>query len=116
MTINQIAEGIKILEGGNLKNAINYYVKAPHITEINGLIKKHDCKLELNILLNGCKNIYLQQAINKFVASRNPFVIKIFSNKELATHYTYDGQLIQCPHDYLTPMSRIMADIRQPEK
>lgn len=59
-------------------------------------------KIELNFILDDTKNIYLQQAINLFISSREPYSVKIFTNNEkLATYYDLNGNIIECPHDFM---------------
>ena len=64
--------------------------------------KKMGQKIELNIFLCDMDNVVLQQAINNFVGSREPYSVKIFTNKEqLATYYDANGNIIECPHDFM---------------
>ncbi len=59
-------------------------------------------KIEVDFILNGTRNKFLQQAINLFVSSREPYSVKIFtSSKSLPTYYDTSGNLIECPHDYM---------------
>ncbi|MBO5394809.1 MAG: hypothetical protein J6A28_02770 [Clostridia bacterium] len=59
-------------------------------------------KIELNIFLFDMDNIVLQQAINNFISSREPYSVKIFTNMErLSTYYDTNGNLIECPHDFM---------------
>ena len=59
-------------------------------------------KIELSFILYGTKNKLLQQSINIFVSSREPYSVKIFTNNEkLPTYYDLNGNLIECPHDFL---------------
>ncbi len=60
-------------------------------------------KIEVNFILYNLKNKYLQQSINIFVASREPYSVKIFTNnKHLASYYDIMGNIIQNPHDYMS--------------
>lgn len=59
-------------------------------------------KIEVDFILNGTENKFLQQAINLFISSREPYSVKIFTNsKSLPTYYDTSGNLIECPHDYM---------------
>ena len=59
-------------------------------------------KIELSFVLDSTQNVYLQQAINIFVSSREPYSVKIFTNNEtLPTYYDPNGNLIECPHDFM---------------
>ena len=59
-------------------------------------------KIEVDFILDGTQNKFLQQAINIFISSREPYSVKIFTNNEsLPTYYDTSGNLIECPHDYM---------------
>ena len=59
-------------------------------------------KIELSFILDSTQNVYLQQAINIFVSSREPYSVKIFTNNEsLPTYYDPNGNTIECPHDFM---------------
>ena len=59
-------------------------------------------KIELDFILDGTQNKFLQQAINIFISSREPYSVKVFTNNDrLPTYYDTSGNLIECPHDYL---------------
>ena len=65
-------------------------------------IAKEIGKIELSFVLEDTQNTYLQQAINVFVSSREPYSVKIFTNNEiLATYYDLNGNIIECPHDFM---------------
>lgn len=70
--------------------------------DVARISKKAGQKIELNIFLIDIDNKDLQQAINNFISSREPYSIKLFTNNQLTTHYDQNGNLIQCPHDYMT--------------
>ena len=54
-------------------------------------------------MLEDVNNQYLQQAINLFLSAREPYSVKVFTNSErLATYYDLNGNIIQCPHDFMT--------------
>ncbi len=59
-------------------------------------------KIELNFFLEDTKNPLLQRAINIFIASREPYSIKVFTNNErLPSYCEQNGNFIECPHDYM---------------
>ena len=58
--------------------------------------------IELSFVLQDTQSKILQQAINIFVSSREPYSVKIFTNSEkLPTYYDVNGNLIECPHDFM---------------
>lgn len=59
-------------------------------------------KIEINFFLEDTKNVYLQQAINIFLSCREPYSVKVFTtNEKLPTYYDPNGNLIECPHDFM---------------
>ena len=59
-------------------------------------------RIELSFILNKTENKYIQQAINNFISSREPYSVKIFTNnKMLSSYYDQNGSLIECPHDFM---------------
>ena len=59
-------------------------------------------KIELNFFLENTENKYFQQAVNVFISSREPYSVKIFTNSDrLVTYYDLNGNIIECPHDYM---------------
>ena len=53
-------------------------------------------------ILKDTKNKYIQQAVNVFIASREPYSVKIFTNNDrLVTYYDLNGNLIESPHDFM---------------
>jgi len=59
-------------------------------------------KIELSFVLDSTQNVYLQQAINDYIYSREPFSVKIFTNNDrLPSYCNLNGDFIECPHDYL---------------
>ncbi|MBQ9786005.1 MAG: hypothetical protein IJW25_00895, partial [Clostridia bacterium] len=57
---------------------------------------------EVNFFLVNTKNVYIQKAINNFISSRTPYSVKIFTNTKLQSYQDEAGNIIQCPHDYMT--------------
>ncbi len=59
-------------------------------------------KIELSFILEATENKYFQQAVNVFISSREPYSVKIFTNNDrLLTYYDLNGNLIECPHDFM---------------
>ena len=59
-------------------------------------------KIELIFVLEDTYNKNLQQAINMFISSREPYCVKIFTNnKILPTYYDLNGNIIESPHDFM---------------
>lgn len=80
------------------KKARLYSIIPSHIKEF----QINNGKLELNFFLEGTKNLELQRAINIFVASREPFSVKIFTdNQRLPSYYEQNENFIESPHDYM---------------
>lgn len=59
-------------------------------------------KIELNFFLKDVDNKFLQQAINSYIASRTTYSVKLFSNKKLCSYFDLAGNVIECPHDYMS--------------
>ncbi len=58
--------------------------------------------IEVSFITHDVDNNYLQGAINGYLSSRMPYCVKIFADRDLCTYYDLAGNIIQCPHDYLT--------------
>lgn len=86
---------------GDYESAKNMHGQSfmPH--QVSQMSKKYG-KIEVNFFLNNVSNIYIQQAINLFVSCREPYSVKIFTNlPHLCTYYDPQGNLIECPHDFM---------------
>ena len=60
-------------------------------------------KFEMNILLDGNKNILLQQVVNNYLTSREPYSIKVFTTADkLITNFDQCNNWAQAIHDYLS--------------
>lgn len=71
----------------------------PH--DIKRLAKEFG-KIELNLFLSEMKSVVLQQAVNLFLSSREPYSVKLFtSGEKLSTYYDLNGNLIESPHDFM---------------
>lgn len=78
----------------------NFHPFAPMPSDITQASKNLD-RIELNLFLDNTQNVYVQQAINNFISSREPYSVKLFTNNiNLPTYYDQLGTLIQAPHDY----------------
>ena len=59
-------------------------------------------RIELNFFLEDTQSIILQQAINVFVSSREPYSVTIFTTSDKQpTYYNLNGNIIECPHDFI---------------
>ena len=98
----ELDKGIDALLCGNFGEVKEYHFKSPFPYDVARLMKKVG-KIELNIFLENTQNVQLQQAVNIFISSREPYSVKIFTNNErLPSYYDQTGNLIQSPHDYMT--------------
>lgn len=65
-------------------------------------LKKEVGAFEINFFLIDTQNRYLQQAINVFVSSREPYSVKIYTNnRKLPSYWDLEGNAIECPHDFM---------------
>ena len=110
----KIRNGIESLLSGSLERAKEYIFQSPMPLEIYTTAKKVG-KIELNIFIINNKNKYLQQAINNFVASREPYSIKIFSDSNLISYLDQNGEFIQSPHDYISMNVNKILTYNEPE-
>lgn len=93
--------GIADILNAKDENIKDFHAFSPIPSDITRFAKE-DCKFELNIFLDNTQNIYLQQAINNFISSREPFSVKLFATQErLSTYCDQLGNFIQSPHDYI---------------
>ena len=98
----EIIEGINAILNGCCEDVKNFCTNAPLPYDIKKLISSIG-KIELNIFLNDTKNVYLQNAINNFISSREPYSIKLFTtNQKLPSYLDQNGNYIECPHDFMT--------------
>ena len=89
-------------KNNNFEKIKQNYAKGYMPYDVARKSRKLGQKIELNIFLFHMDNIVLQQAINNFVSSREPYSVKIFTNKEkLSTYYDTNGNIIEWPHDYM---------------
>jgi len=96
-----LTNGINAMLNGDIDNAIGFNTEAPMPYNVTKLAKELG-KIELNIFLINTKNIYIQQAINNFISSREPYSIKVFTNNlKLPSYFNQAGNPIECPHDFM---------------
>ena len=71
--------------------------------DIESLVRKIKKPTEINFFLENTKSVGLQRSINNFISSRNPYVVKMFTNTpHLSVYYDQAGHLIENPHDYMS--------------
>ena len=70
--------------------------------------RKNVGDFELNIFLVNSGNKLLQEAINLFISSREPYSVKLFTTRDrLSSYYDQVGNLIESPHDYTRLSSKM---------
>lgn len=99
-SLQQIESGLNAIKKGDISKVKQYHTVAPMPYDITCFSKEIQ-KFELNFLLNGTTNRYIQEAINNFISSREPFSVKVFSTQGLPTYLDQSGNIIQSPHDYM---------------
>lgn len=98
----EIKGQLQCFENNDFENIKRNFVEGYMPYDIARLSQKTGQKIELNIFLIDVDNNEFQQAVNNLISSREPYSVKLFTNHSLATHYDQNGNLIQCPHDYMT--------------
>ena len=97
-----LQEQLEEFEKNNYEKIKQNYIKSYMHNNIASESRKLGQKIELNFFMFDIDNIELQQSINNFVSCREPYSVKIFTNKErLSTYYDTNGNLIECPHDFM---------------
>ena len=105
-------QNIENLVSGDFNKAKSCHAECfmPH--QVAKLAKQYG-NIELNFFLQDISNVYLQQAVNLFVSSREPYSVKIFTNKAtLCTYYDPMGNIIECPHDFMRRDVNKFIDIK----
>lgn len=96
-----LKNGICDILSGDFQKIKDYCLhKSPIPYDIKRVINKN-IKIELNVFLIDVNNIYLQRTINNYISSREPYSVKLFSNKKLVSYVDEVGNLIENPHDYM---------------
>ena len=100
-TFNLANEIISAFKEGDFERVKALHLEAFMPYEVKKMVRGLD-KIELTFILQGTINKYMQQAINIFISSREPYSVKIFTdNEKLSTYYDTDGNVIECPHDFM---------------
>ena len=99
---SSLYSGIRAILNGDIERAIEYHTTAPMPYEVTQMARKIG-KIEVNVFLIDTKNKFVQQAINNFISSREPYSIKVFTTtKSLPSYRDQLGNIVQSPHDYMT--------------
>lgn len=99
---NMLKDLIESFNDGDILKVKKYHTYAPFMYEIIDEYRKGN-KFEVNFFLVNTENELLLRAVNNYISSRTPFSVKVFTDLEcLPTYVDEGGQLIECPHDYLT--------------
>ena len=108
--LESIENGIRNVLSGNPDRLREFISHAPMPYIVDWKLRKLG-KCELNMFIQDIDNIFLQRAINSYLASRTKYSIKLFNNNSsLCTYYAEGGVLIQSPHDYMVRDAREMVE------
>ena len=100
--VRSLQEQLAEFKNNNFERIKQNYLNGYMPYDVARKSRKLGQRIELNIFLLDMDNIVLQQAINNFISSREPYSVKIFTNKKrLSTYYDTNGNLIECPHDFM---------------
>ena len=99
--INDLNEQIKAFYENDFDKVKQFHAVSFFPSEVAEYSKQFK-QIELNFFLYDIQSKTLQKAINNFISSREPFSVKIFTNRFLASYYDQGGNIIQPPHDYMT--------------
>ena len=92
--------GFEAYDNADYDKCREYVMSAPNPIDITCELVRFG-KIELNIFLIDTKNLYIAQAVNNFLASRNKFGLRVITtNDNLTTMYDQCGNLVQPVHDY----------------
>lgn len=109
-------EHVKAFKEGELWKVKKHHVSAPFMYEIVDAYKKYG-SFEIDFFLEDTENVFIQKAINNFISTRAPFTVKVFTNKDkLPTYYDEGGNIIECPHDYMTRNVNNFISIKEDEE
>lgn len=98
----ELKDGMSTFLDGDFDKYKENHHLYPFPLEITSAIKKYG-DIELNIFLIDMQNIVLQQAINNFISSREPYSVKMFTTDDrLSTYLDQMGNRIEWPHDYMS--------------
>ena len=112
--IDGLNVGLEAVENADKNAIMGYHSVAPMPYEITNFYRDIG-PFELNFILEESQNVYVQQALNNFISSREPYSVKVFANGTLSTYLDQNKTPIENPHDY---MKRNVQDFieRQNEK
>lgn len=97
---NFLDKGLDMILSGNFDLAKDYHSFCPMPFDVSKMIKKIG-KIELNVFLADAENVYIQRALNNHISAREPYSIRVFSNKNFFTcYYDQAGNAIQEVHDF----------------
>ena len=100
--IDLLKEGVKCLLDGNFEKAKEFHSKAPFPSDISSMARRYG-RIELNFFMINNSNVFVQQAVNNFISSREPYSVKLFTtNRRLPSYLDQGHNLIECPHDFMT--------------
>ena len=99
----------KFLEDYDKINKLNNELKLGNLSGVFGDYISENiqdfCKnvrpIELNFILRGIDNQYLQSAVNNYISTRNPYSVKVYADKDLCNYYDLAGNIIEPVHDYI---------------
>lgn len=100
--LEMLKKGISDILSGDFEKVKEFCLHgAPIPYDIKRIINKN-IKIELNVFLIDINNVYLQRTINNYISSREPYSVKVFSNKKLVSYVDELGNFIENPHDYMS--------------
>lgn len=99
--LQDINQGLEDMLSCDSNGIVDYLKRAPMSFDISNFIEKNG-RHEIVFILRDMKNRRLQQAVNNFLSERSKYVIKVFSDSSLASVLDEGGNLVQCPHDYVS--------------
>ena len=97
--LDAVNQGLEDILSCDYDGISDYLKCAPTHFDISSFIEDNG-RHEIAFVLRDMKSKGIQQAINNFLSARSRYVIKVFSDAELASCLDEGGNLVQCPHDY----------------
>lgn len=96
-----LKNGINAILENNWHDAVKFHEVCPMPHDITKTARALG-KIELNMFLMDIDDKLIQQAVNNFISSREPYSVKVFTTRQrLACYYDQVGNIIQCPHDFM---------------
>ncbi len=99
--LQEINQGLEDMLSCDSNGIIHYLKRAPLSFDISNFVEKNG-RHEIVFILRDMKDRRLQQAVNNFLSERSRYVVKVFSDSNLASCLDEGGNLVQCPHDYVS--------------